>query len=84
MPFSFQAMSEEHLKAFLEAVKADVSLQDKLKTATEKSTVVAIAKEAGFEIAIETIKKHTERDAYLYEEVLWSHLVELSDEETMR
>ncbi len=77
-------MSEEHLKAFLEAVKADVSLQEKLKTATEKSAVVAIAKEAGFEIAIEAMEKHSETDAYLYEEVLWSYLVELSDEETMR
>ncbi len=77
-------MSEEHLKAFLEAVKADASLQEKLKTATEKSAVVAIAKEAGFVIAIEAMEKHTETDAYLYEEVLWSYLVELSDEETMR
>ena len=77
-------MSEEHLKAFLEAVKADASLQEKLKAATEKSAVVAIAKEAGFAIAIEAMEKHTETDAYLYEEVLWSYLVELSDEETMR
>jgi predicted ribosomally synthesized peptide with nif11-like leader len=43
-------MSEEQLKAFLEAVKADAGLQDKLKAAADADAVVAIAKSAGFAI----------------------------------
>ncbi len=42
-------MSEEQLKAFLEKVKADTSLQEKLKA--EGADPVAIAKEAGFMIS---------------------------------
>jgi predicted ribosomally synthesized peptide with nif11-like leader len=38
-------MSEEQLKAFLEAVKADAGLQEKLKAAGDADAVVAIAKE---------------------------------------
>jgi predicted ribosomally synthesized peptide with nif11-like leader len=36
-------MSEEQLKAFLEAVKADAGLQEKLKAASDADAVVAIA-----------------------------------------
>ncbi|WP_114991439.1 Nif11-like leader peptide family natural product precursor [Synechococcus sp. UW179A] len=43
-------MSEEQLKAFLEKVKADSSLQEKLKTAADANAVVSIAKETGFSI----------------------------------
>ena len=50
-------MSEEQLKAFLEKVKADTSLQEKLKTAGEADTVAAIAKEAGFNISADLITK---------------------------
>ena len=39
-------MSEEQLKAFLEKVKADTILQDKLKAAADVDAVAAIAKEA--------------------------------------
>ena len=46
-------MSEEQLKAFLEKVKADTSLQEKLKAASDADAVVAIAKEAGFSISAE-------------------------------
>lgn len=42
-------MSEEQLKAFLEAVKADTGLQERLKE--EGADPVAIAKEAGFDIS---------------------------------
>ena len=49
-------MSEEQLKAFLEKVKADTSLQEKLKAAADAETVVAIAKEAGFAITAEDIQ----------------------------
>ena len=42
------AMSEEQLKAFLEAVKDDAGLQEQLKAAGDADAVVAIAKAAGF------------------------------------
>ena len=48
-------MSEDQLKAFLEAVKADAGLLEKLKDAVDPDAVVAIAKEAGFVISAEGI-----------------------------
>ncbi|MEB3331151.1 MAG: Nif11-like leader peptide family natural product precursor [Synechococcaceae cyanobacterium] len=50
-------MSEEQLKAFLEAVKADAGLQEKLKAAGDADAVVAIAKAAGFVISAEELKR---------------------------
>ena len=50
-------MSEEQLKAFLEKVKADTSLQEKLKAASDSDTVLAIAKEAGFSISVDDLTK---------------------------
>ena len=58
-------MSEEQLKAFLEKVKADTSLQEKLKAAADATkpkaadanAVAAIAKEAGFSISADDINK---------------------------
>ena len=44
-------MSEEQLKAFMEAVKADADLQKELKAAGDTDAVVAIAKAAGFVIS---------------------------------
>ena len=44
-------MSEEQLKAFLEKVKSDTSLQERLKAAANPDAVVSIAKEAGFGIS---------------------------------
>lgn len=41
-------MSEEQLKAFMEAIKADAGLQEKLRVAADVDAVVAIAKDAGF------------------------------------
>ena len=49
-------MSEEQLKAFLEKVKADTSLQEKVKA--EGADVVAIAKAAGFTITTEDLSSH--------------------------
>ena len=46
---------EEQLKAFLESVKADASLQEKLKAAADVDAVAAIAKEAGFSISAEDL-----------------------------
>ena len=48
--FLLQTMSDDQLQAFLEAVKADAGLQEKLKGATELDIAVAIAKEAGFDL----------------------------------
>ena len=48
-------MSEEQLKAFLEKVKSDTSLQEKLKAATTPEAGLEIAKEAGFSITSEDI-----------------------------
>jgi predicted ribosomally synthesized peptide with nif11-like leader len=50
-------MSEEQLKAFLEAVKADAGLQEKLNVAGDADAVVAIAKAAGFVISLEEMKR---------------------------
>ena len=54
---STQAMSEEQLKAFLEAVKADAGLQEQLKAAGDADAVVAIAKAAGFLISAEELQR---------------------------
>ena len=48
-------MSEEQLKAFLEKVKGDTSLQEKLKAAGDANAVAAIAKEAGFSISADDL-----------------------------
>ena len=48
-------MSEEQLKAFLEKVKADTSLQEKLKAAKSPEDVVGIAKEQGYEFTADKI-----------------------------
>ncbi len=50
-------MSEEQLKAFLEKVKGDTSLQEKLKAAANADAVTAIANEAGFSISADDLTK---------------------------
>ena len=62
-------MSEEQLNAFLEKVKTDTELQDKLKAAASPEAAIEIAKEAGFAITAEDIQS------------MQSATVELSDEE---
>ena len=49
-------MSEEQLKAFLEKVKADTSLQEKLKAAASPEAAIEIAKAEGFLISAEDIQ----------------------------
>ena len=49
-------MSEEQLKSFLEKVKTDTSLQEKLKGAADADAALAFAKEAGFRITAEDIQ----------------------------
>ena len=55
-------MSDEQLKAFLEKVKADTSLQEKLKAAKSPEDVVAIAKEHGHEFTADKITELSEED----------------------
>ena len=62
-------MSEEQLKAFLERVKADTSLQEKLKAAASPEAAIEIAEEAGFSITAEDLQ------------LMQSATVKLSDEE---
>ena len=56
MIYILSLMSEEQLKAFLEKVKDDTSLQEKLKAATDNDVVAAIAKDAGFSISADDLK----------------------------
>ena len=50
-------MSEEQLKAFLEAVKADAGLQEKLKAAGDADAVAELAKAAGFAVSADELKR---------------------------
>jgi predicted ribosomally synthesized peptide with nif11-like leader len=62
-------MSEEQLKSFLEMVKTDTSLQEKLKGVADVDAALVIAKEAGFAITAEDIQS------------MQSATTELSDDE---
>ena len=62
-------MSEEQLNALLEKVKADTSLQEKLKAAASPDAAIETTKEAGFAITAEDIQS------------MQSATVELSEDE---
>ena len=49
-------MSRDQLNAFLEKVKADPNLQEKLKAAADVDAVVSIAEEVGFSISGDDLK----------------------------
>ena len=55
-------MSQEQLKAFLEKVKADTTLQEKLKAAKSPEDVVGIAKEHGHEFTADKINQLSEKE----------------------
>ena len=55
-------MSEEQLKAFLEKVKGDTSLQEKLKEASDPVCITNIAKEHGHEFSSDTYEKLSEEE----------------------
>ena len=55
-------MSLEQLKAFLEKVKGDKSLQDKLQKAKTSEDVVGIAKEHGHEFTVDKIAELSEEE----------------------
>ena len=63
-------MSEEQFKAFLEKVKADTSLQERLNGAADADAVVEIAKAAGFAITAEDIQSMQSATAELSDEEL--------------
>ena len=63
-------MSEEQLKAFLETVKGDTSLQEKLNGAADADAVMEIAKEAGFAITAEDIQSMQSATVVLSDEEL--------------
>ncbi|QNI54994.1 nif11-like leader peptide domain protein [Synechococcus sp. BIOS-E4-1] len=50
-------MSEEQLKAFIGKVQGDDNLQEKLKAAADVDAVLAIAKDAGFSISADDLKR---------------------------
>ena len=52
-------MSEEQLNAFLEKVKSDTELQEKLKAAGSSEAAIEIAKAAGFSITAEDMQSST-------------------------
>ena len=62
-------MSEEQLKVFLEKVKSNTELQEKLKAAASPEAALEIAKDAGFAITAEDIQS------------MQSATVEVSDDE---
>ena len=51
-------MSDQQLKAFLEVIESDASLQEKLLAAGSPEAVVAMAKEAGFDLSEADLLKH--------------------------
>jgi predicted ribosomally synthesized peptide with nif11-like leader len=66
-------MSEEQLAALLSRLKDDAGLQEKLKSAADLDAVLAIAKDAGFDIS---------KAAWLRYQA--NQTLELSDEELER
>ena len=55
-------MSKEQLKAFLEKVNGDTSLQEKLKAAESSEDVVSMAKEHGHDFGTEHITQLSEEE----------------------
>ena len=69
-------MAHDQFKAFLEAVSADSSLQEKLNSAADADAVVAIAKEAGFVISAEAVENHYKEKLEESEEELTAEQLE--------
>ena len=55
-------MSKEQLKGFLEKVKGDLNLQERLKAAKSQDEVVSIAKEHGHEFGTDHISQLSEKE----------------------
>ena len=66
-------ISDEQFKAFLERVKGDNSLQEKLKAATDVDAVLATTKKAGFSISADDLKNaQSELSEDELENVVWA------------
>lgn len=50
-------MTDDQLNAFNDAIEADATLQKKLNAAKDLEAVVAIAKDAGFVISVDQLRK---------------------------
>ena len=59
---TWSAMSQDQLKAFLERVKGDANLQDRLRAAKSQDDVVSIAKEHGHDFDAEQISQLGEEE----------------------
>jgi predicted ribosomally synthesized peptide with nif11-like leader len=59
-------MSGDQLKAFLDAAKTDLVLQEKIKSSTGPDSVIAIAKAAGFAITVNDLL-NTQKDLTDYD-----------------
>ena len=55
-------MSEEQLKAFIEKVQGDTSLQDRLMAAKSQDEVVSIAKEHGHDFGTDHMRQLSEEE----------------------
>ena len=55
-------MSEEQLKAFLEKVKVDTALREKLKAAKSQDDVVSMAKEHGHDFGTEHMSQLSQEE----------------------
>ena len=66
-------ISDEQFKAFLERVKGDNSLQEKLKAAADVDAVLATTKKAGFSISADDLKNaQSELSEEKLENVVWA------------
>ena len=63
-------MSEDQLKSFLEAVKADSGLQQQLKSVKDSAAVLGIANEAGFTITTDDLMNQVLQTTELSDEEL--------------
>ena len=68
-------MADNH-SAFIEAVAADSSLQEKLNSVADADAIVAIAKEAGFVISAEEVENHLKEKMKDSEEELTTEQLE--------
>ena len=53
-------MSEEELKAFLETVQGDATLQERLKAAQSPEQILEIAKDLGHDVSLDNIDQLSE------------------------
>ena len=70
-------MSDE-LKAFLAAVGADAGLQERLKSAADFNSIVAVAKDTGHLISADELKEISESEEFSDRELTQKELASVS------